>query len=168
MVDFRIKKPKYRFWVNPRSYAWAVHIRSRYGRFSKKKVNNRRRRDEYFRRKRFTRGKIRLNLRQKKNNFFSTLYTIARRVIWTLSCGIIGLRGPRRSTLFGAQQLGRFSTKNMVRVKAYKAFLVLKSAYNSHMRGCIKNIGPSVRIRALVDLIPRPHNGLRARKLRRL
>lgn len=168
MVNLRINKPKYPFWVHPSSYKWALRIRSRYGLFSNKKVNKRRRRLIYFNRKNIKKGKIRLNLRQKRNNFFTTLYTITRKVIWSLSCGIIGLRGPRRSTVFGAQQLGRFSTKNMIRVNARRAFLILKSAYNSHMRGCLKNIGPRIRIRALIDLIPRPHNGLRARKLRRL
>lgn len=162
------KQPTYRWFIAKGQRSWNAHVRSVYKAYLRKKGIKRRRRLVNKYRRTIRKGRFRLNLRQVKNNFFSTLYTVKRRVLWTFSCGTIGLRGPRRATPFGATQLGRFTSKQIVKTKAFRAYLILKSSFTTHMRGLLRNIGRIARIRALVDLIPRPHNGLRARKMRRI
>jgi small subunit ribosomal protein S11 len=112
--------------------------------------------------------KFKLLLRQTTNNFFTTLLRAKRKVVWGLSCGIIGLKGPQRSTPFGAEQVGRFSLKKMRRAKRRRTLLVIRSAVTAHMKACLAVIKKSRLFRALLDLIPRPHNGLRHKKLRRV
>jgi len=162
------KIPKYPFYLQKGQRAWHAHVQIAFEAYSRRLVNKRSKKVPWYIRKRHKKPKTRLNLRQSKNNFFTTLHTFTRKVLWCFSCGRIGLGGPRRSTPFGAQQLGRFTSKEVVKSKAYKAFLIMKSAYTTHMRGCISNLGTAPRFKALVDLIPRPHNGMRFRKIRRI
>lgn len=168
MDKFKDGNKRYPFKSTRTARSWTIHVRRAFNAYSRF-LGNRRRKVEYKKyARKVKRGKTKLNLRQTKNNFFSTLYTAARRVLWTLSCGTIGLGGPRRSTPFGAQQLGRFTLKEIIRSKAYRAYLILKSSYTTHMRGCLANLGRRPKFRAILDLIPRPHNGLKAAKLRRI
>jgi len=149
--------------------SWALHVRLAFKKYSRRRVNKRRKRQHKEMFRRVKRSKYLLNLRQSKNNFFSTLITKSRKVLWGLSIGTIGLVGPKRRTLFGAQQLGRYTTKAMERTKTLRPLLILKSPLNSNMRGCLHNLNKKRGgIRALIDLIPRPHNGVRPKKLRRV
>lgn len=168
LETFHVKKSHYPFELLPKQRKWTRHVRTAFLAYSRRLVNKRRKRlmGKHF--QKIRRGKTKLNLRQAKNNFFTTLYTVARKVIWTFSCGVICLRGPRKSTPFGAQQLGRFTSTEILKSKAQRAYLILKSSFTTHMRGCIKNLGKRPRFRALVDLIPRPHNGIKPPKLRRI
>jgi len=113
---------------------------------------------------------FRLNIRQTKNNMFMTYLTEKGSVLYSLSCGCIGLDGPRRSTPFAAEQLGRLFGFKLSRIARFKkTFIILKTGLTRHVRGCITFLSRSFRsFRGIVDLIPRPHNGLRPRKLRRL
>jgi ribosomal protein S11 len=113
---------------------------------------------------------LRLFFRQSRNNFFSTLVDNGGRVIWTLSVGVIGLQGPRRSTPFGAEQLGRSTAKRFLKFNLRKPFLavILKSPFNRHMKSSLRNFLFPARSGFFLDLLPRPHNGLRTRKMRRL
>jgi len=54
--------------------------------------------------------------------------------------------------------------------KLAKPFLgvILKSPFNRHMRSSLRNFQWRSRRGFFLDLIPRPHNGLRPRKMRRL
>jgi len=78
------------------------------------------------------------------------------------------MRGPHRSTPFGAQQVGRQTVKAIIKCRAYRAFLIYRTPLTRSMLGCIYALGRRPRFRALVDLIPRPHNGIRTRKARRV
>jgi ribosomal protein S11 len=113
---------------------------------------------------------FRVIIRQSKNNMFLTFLNNRGRVLYTMSAGSIGLFGPQRATPFASEQAGRvfgFQISRMARYK--KTFIILKTAINRHVRGCITFLTRSFRsFKGIIDLIPRPHNGLRKKKLRRL
>lgn len=153
-----------RFYTNK----WFTRFRVAYNYYSRK--HNKKGRTKFVKKfsKIVKKVYFKLNIRQTKNNMITTFHTRARRVLWTMTCGMIGLKGPRKSTPFAAQQLGRQSAKKILRTKARKIYLILKSPLTTNMRGCISNLSLRKKFSAIVDLLPRPHNGLRKKKLRRV
>jgi len=163
------KTGKARKFIHPIGKGWQLFVRTVHGAYSRRLVSKRAKKESRKLASKFKRTYMRLLLRQSKNNFFSTLLTKNRRVLWSLSCGIIGMLGPRRSTPFGAEQLGRHTAIKLTRTKVRRAHLVLKSPFNTHVRGFIKYLlAGAFTAKAIVDLIPRPHNGMRSRKKRRI
>jgi ribosomal protein S11 len=112
--------------------------------------------------------------RQSKNNYFVTLASTIKPVIFGMLCGGIGLTGPKRGTVFAAEQLGtllglrprELSSQRLDRVPIY---IILKIPFQRHgmslLRACYGNYS---QFSAVIDQIARTHNGLRARKKRRL
>jgi ribosomal protein S11 len=121
--------------------------------------------------KRRRKGRFLLKVRQGKNNVFVAATNLQSKPFFAVSCGITLMRGPRRSTPFAAELLGRHvAYKLNKRFRKKVGFIVLKTHMTKHIRSFLRGLsGGYRRFLAVLDLIPRPHgHGLRGRKVRRL
>jgi len=112
---------------------------------------------------------FRILLRQTRNNIFLTALDPKNNVCLNLSAGMVGLTGPRRSTTFAAEQVGRVAGESLTKISFGKTLFIFRSKLSRHIKLLIKSFSHSFsRIRGFLDLIPRSHNGLRTQKKRRL
>jgi ribosomal protein S11 len=112
-----------------------------------------------------------LKVRQSKNNVFATLTNNKSKPFGTYSAGRTAMSGPRRSTPFAAELLGRMiGSKLNIYFQEYRGYIILKTPLTKHIRSFLQSLTLNFsRFSAILDLIPHPHgHGLRGRKVRRL
>jgi ribosomal protein S11 len=112
-----------------------------------------------------------LKIRQSKNNVFATITDIKSKPYMAFSAGRTAMSGPRRSTPFAAELLGRLiGSKLHTFFNKRAGYIVLKTHITKHIRSFLRTVGGRFkRFIAILDFIPRPHgHGLRGRKVRRL
>lgn len=100
-----------------------------------------------------------------------------RKTLKTISAGRIGLKGARRGSPYAAELVGRELgrilqglntdvTASNLQGNIYLAGKRL--AVGSGIRGLRRSLKDKLRINSITDVTPKPHNGCRARKPRRV
>ena len=100
-----------------------------------------------------------------------------RKTLKTISAGRIGLKGARRGSPYAAELVGRElgrilqglntdATASNLQGNIYLAGKRL--AVGSGIRGLRRSLKDKLRINSITDVTPKPHNGCRARKPRRV
>ena len=118
---------------------------------------------------RFKTSKFFVLLRQSFNNCFVTIITKAGRVLYVCSTGLVGFKGPRRTTQPAAEAVGRAVAKFIRRRRLLGVGIVLKSPVTSQIKSAITGLeSKKIRYSGIIDLISTPHNGIRKRKVRRV
>jgi len=111
---------------------------------------------------------FKLLVKQSSNNIFLTTL-LAHRVVSTFSSGHVGLHGSSRSTTFACDQVGRHGGSFLTRINFGPSLLFFQSPLTRHLKSLIRSVSLRFnKIKGFCDLIPRSHNGLRGRKLRRI
>jgi len=112
---------------------------------------------------------FRVHVRQSQNNVFFTALNPKSKTVYTLSSGTSGMKGGARSTTFAAGQVGRLAGVKLRDLEFGASLCLYKSPVNPHLKLLTRSICQTFRgIKGLCDVIPRSHNGLRGRKLRRV
>jgi len=112
---------------------------------------------------------FRILIRQTRNNFFLTALDPKSYVRLNFSTGLVGLIGPRRSTVFAAEQVGRAAAMSLKKISFGASLIIFRSKLSRHIKKLVHSLSNNfANIRGFFDLIPLPHNGLRQKKKRRL
>jgi len=112
---------------------------------------------------------FRILIRQTRNNFFLTALDPKSYVRLNFSTGLVGLVGPRRSTVFAAEQVGRAAAVSLKKISFGLSLIIFRSKLSRHVKKLVHALSSNFsNIRGFFDLIPLPHNGLRQKKKRRL
>jgi len=112
---------------------------------------------------------FRIHVRQSHNNVFFTALNPHSNTVYTLSSGTSGMKGGARSTTFAAGQVGRLAGVKLRDINFGTSLCFYKSPINPHLKLLTRSICQTYKgIKGLCDVIPRSHNGLRGRKLRRV
>lgn len=110
-----------------------------------------------------------LLVKQTVNNIFMTALSTKKNVVTNFSAGTAALYGPRRSTTFASEQIGRIAGYNLNRISFGKSLLCLRSPLTRHVSNLVRAVAKHYKkIKGICDKIPRSHNGLRPAKKRRL
>jgi small subunit ribosomal protein S11 len=113
--------------------------------------------------------RMRLQIRQSRNNLFVTLLSSEGTVLDTLSVGAIGYKGPRRATPFAAAQLGRSCALKYLSRTKRKLLILIMSPIKAHIKSFVSNFFTHHnKVMGILNKIPVAHNGLREKKARRL
>jgi len=112
---------------------------------------------------------FRILIRQTRNNFFLTALDPKSYVRLNFSTGLVGLVGPRRSTVFAAEQVGRAAAISLKKISFGASLIIFRSKLSRHIKKLVHALSNDFsNICGFFDLIPLPHNGLRQKKKRRL
>lgn len=102
------------------------------------------------------------------NNTIITATDARGDVLATLSAGMMGFRGPKRSTPFAASQVAR-ALLTKVEPVGFKEVEVYVKGIGAGREAAIRSIaGGGVNVTFIKDVTPIPHNGPRPRKPRRV
>lgn len=100
-----------------------------------------------------------------------------RKTLKTISAGRIGLKGARRGSPYAAELVGRELGRILQGLNTEGTALNLQGniylagkrlAVGSGIRGLRRSLKDKLRINSITDVTPKPHNGCRARKPRRV
>jgi len=110
-----------------------------------------------------------LLVKHTANNIFMTALSPKKNVISNFSAGTVALYGPRRSTTFASDQIGRVAGLFLRKISFGPSLLCLQSPLTRHVSHLVKAVAKNYKkIKGICDRIPRSHNGLRPAKKRRL
>jgi len=113
--------------------------------------------------------RFRLQIKQTRNNLFATFYMIAGKTITNTSTGCVGFHGPRRTSPFASEQVGRSMGIKLNLLTTEPTLIEIKSPVNKHIKGFISQFVKMYKHTAGIILrIPASHNGLRRSKKRNL
>lgn len=111
---------------------------------------------------------INLYIKCLKNNTISTITTLDKQTLTTISAGHVGFKGGKRSTRFAAQEL----------FKQIKNFLITKKIYNINLfingfgkgrTAIIKSLKhPFLHFKKIIEITKKQHNGCRLKKKKRI
>lgn len=105
---------------------------------------------------------------RSNNNMFLTLTKINGEVLYQLSGGKIGKKGPKRDTPNTAELVGRRFGREFVRRGHYRCILHIHGLYDTFTKSALRGfMSNRVRVMQLVHKLPIPHNGIRFKKPRR-
>jgi ribosomal protein S11 len=111
-----------------------------------------------------------LVLKKTANNFFVTAFRRSGRMLFYVSAGMLNLKGPRRSTSEAAERVIAAVCKRLKRGKVKNIGLVIKSPNGRIMKSAIRRLDrlykPELNTLVLF-MIPRSHNGVRGKKIKR-
>lgn len=112
--------------------------------------------------------KGRFYIQSTYNNTIITATDKIGNVLATVSSGMLGFRGPRRSTPFAASQVARALIEK-VRPVAFKEVEIYVKGIGAGRELAIRSIANGgLNISFIKDITPIPHNGPRPRKPRRV
>jgi small subunit ribosomal protein S11 len=101
------------------------------------------------------------------NTIFTVFDNTEHRVLFTSSCGCLGLKGSRKSTAFAAQRVGELVGERLGELGIKKVDAYFKGIGAGRVSGLKGLRQAGVKIRAIIDKSPIPHNGTRPKKQRR-
>src|SRR5690554_811417 len=111
-----------------------------------------------------------LVFKKTANNFFITAFKRSGRMLFYISAGMLNLKGPRRSTTEAAERVVSAVYKRLRKGKIKNIGLVIKSPNGRIMKSAIRRLDRLYRreLNTLVlFMIPRSHNGVRGKKIKR-
>jgi ribosomal protein S11 len=111
-----------------------------------------------------------LVLKKTANNFFVTAFKRSGRMLFYISAGMLNLKGPRRSTTEAAERVVAAVCKRLKKGKIKNIGLVVKSPNGRVMKSAIRRLDRLYKpeLNSLVlFMIPRSHNGVRGKKIKR-
>lgn len=154
------------------SHGRAVLAFYRFNRLSKyKKVlrQSKRRRWARISWHKFVNSKYFIMLRQTANNCFVTITTKVGKVLYVCSTGLVGFKGPRRTTQPAAEAVGSAVAKFILRRRLYNLGVILRTPVNFQIRSIVAGLEfKRIHYSGIIDLVPTAHNGIRKRKARRV
>jgi|SRR5690554_835700 len=111
-----------------------------------------------------------LVLKKTANNFFVTVFRRSGRMLFYISAGMLNLKGPRRSTTEAAEKVIGAACKRLRRGKVKNIGLIVKSPNGRVMKSAVRRLNRLYRDRLntlVLFMIPRSHNGIRGKKIKR-
>ena len=111
-----------------------------------------------------------LVFKKTANNFFVTAFKRSGRTLFYISAGMLNLKGPRRSTTEAAERVVAAVHKRLKRGKIKNIGLIVKSPNGRVMKSAIRRLDRLYRreLNTLVlFMIPRSHNGVSGKKIKR-
>lgn len=111
-----------------------------------------------------------LVLKKTANNFFVTAFKRSGRMLFYISAGMLNLKGPRRSTTEAAEKVVTAICKRLRKGKIRNIGLVIKSPNGRVMKSAVRRLDRLYKreLNTLVlFMIPRSHNGVRGKKIKR-
>lgn len=110
-----------------------------------------------------------LLVKKSLNNFFCVVINIKGEIICSTSCGILGFKGPAKSTPYAANQSGVLLARKLKKKKIKVIdILLLRIRVDRNIRDFIKGFySQKVSIKKIVVTPKLAHNGLRLKKKRR-
>jgi ribosomal protein S11 len=112
-------------------------------------------------------NKYYLHVRDTKNNVFVTLVKEGK-IIMNRSGGEGGYKGTRKSSVFGAEMVGKGIGIKLYRRKIRKVIVVMKSRKNIYIKKCLEGLsGSKIKVIAIYNGKVRVHNGMKRKHLRR-
>jgi len=110
----------------------------------------------------------RVYIQSTYNNTIVTLTDMSGNVVVTLSAGMLGFKGPRRSTPFAASQVAR-TLAEKVDQTGLKDIEVYVKGIGAGREAAIRALaGAGLNITFIKDVTPVPHNGPRPKKPRKV
>ena len=108
-------------------------------------------------------------LRQTTNNCFVTVINKMGRVLYVCSTGLVGFKGPRRTTQPAGEAVGNSVAKFILRRRLYNLGVILYTPINFQIRAIVSGLEfKRIRYSGIIDLVPVAHNGIRKKKIRRV
>lgn len=104
------------------------------------------------------------------NNVFVMVVNKKRKVLFVKTPGALGFSGSKRKTPYAAEVLGRRVILVLAKKKVRKIEIVIRSPLSKIIKSVIKGLRSNSKIKliGICEKISLAHNGLRARKPRRV
>jgi ribosomal protein S11 len=104
------------------------------------------------------------------NNVFVIVVNKKQKVLMVKTPGSLGFLGPKRKTPFAAEVLGRRVSFWLMKNNIKKIDIILRTPLNKVTKAVLKGLRANSRVRLvrLRERIALAHNGIRARKARRI
>ena len=118
----------------------------------------------------FRKSKNFIILKKTANNFFITVFERSGKMLFYRSAGMLKLKGPRRSTSEAAEDVVKDVCKRLKREKIKDVGVIVKSYKNYVIRAAIARLNKIYKAdlnSLILIMIPRSHNGIRGRKIKR-
>jgi small subunit ribosomal protein S11 len=109
-----------------------------------------------------------LHVESTYNNTRVTLTDLSGNVFFTSSSGALGYKGAKKGTPFVAAQVGEVVGEQAISAGLKKVQVKVKGVGSGRESAVRSFIGKGVEILSIKDITPVPHNGPRARKVRRV
>jgi len=109
-------------------------------------------------------------LKKTANNFFVTVFRRSGRMLFYISAGMLNLKGPRRSTTEAAERVISAVCKRLRKARVKNIGLIIKSPNGRVMKSAVRRLNRLYRDRLntlVLFMIPRSHNGVRGKKIKR-
>jgi ribosomal protein S11 len=109
-------------------------------------------------------------LKKTANNFFVTVFRRSGLMLFYTSAGMLNLKGPRRSTTEAAERVISSVCKRLRKAKIKNIGLIIKSPNGRVMKSAVRRLNRLYRDRLntlVLFMIPRSHNGIRGKKIKR-
>lgn len=109
-------------------------------------------------------------LKKTANNFFVTVFRRSGLMLFYISAGMLNLKGPRRSTTEAAERVIGAACKRLRKAKVKNIGLIIKSPNGRVMKSAVRRLNRLYRDRLntlVLFMIPRSHNGIRGKKIKR-
>lgn len=103
------------------------------------------------------------------NNTFITLYNFSlKKPLFTVSCGLLGLKGNRKSTPFAAEQLGEKVSFRLDSLKIHSVSVRIRGI-GAGKFGALKGlIKAGIKIVSIIESSDLAYGGTKAKKVRRV
>ena len=116
--------------------------------------------------KRYEKGKV--YIKASFNNTFITVTDMDGNVITWMTAGSLGFSGPKKATPFAAAKVVEALAEKLQRTGPFEIEIYLKGV-GSGRDSAVRTFGAKgFTITAIKDITPIPHNGPRAKKVRRV
>jgi len=104
------------------------------------------------------------------NNVFVIVLNKKQRVLVVKTPGALGFSGPKRKTPYAAEVLGRRISLGLMKKNIKKIEIILRTPLNKVTKAVLKGLrsNSKIRLARIRERIALAHNGIRARKARRL
>ena len=89
--------------------------------------------------------------------------------MYVCSTGLVGFKGPRRTTQPAAEAVGNAVAKFILCRRLYNLGVILRTPVNFQIRSIVAGLEfKRIKYSGIIDLVPVAHNGIRKRKIRRV
>jgi small subunit ribosomal protein S11 len=102
------------------------------------------------------------------NNTIITITDVQGRVLGTISAGMVGFKGSKKSTPFAAGSAAEKLAQKIKDLYGMMEVEIFVKGPGSGFDSAAKMLGTIFRVEALHEVTPLPHNGCRPRKRRRV
>ena len=94
-------------------------------------------------------------LRQSVNNCFATVVAKSGQILYVCSTGLVGFKGPRRTTQPAAEAVGKAVAKFISQRRLPAVGIILKSPVTSQIKSVITGLeSRRINYSGVIDLIP--------------